>query len=175
MITRGWDLHEIPPPRISDAIIDVVRIESPVHVDVVARRIADAARVGRIGSRIQSAFDRAVKQAVNSKKIRKKKDFLWDRGMMEPKPRNRIQLPQSSKKLSFIAPEEIAATTLRVVAGSYGIDPQDAPRAVGELLGFGRVSSVMRDGINVVIRSMLRKKQLTQEGNHLLIPKDNDD
>jgi very-short-patch-repair endonuclease len=175
LITRGWDLHEIPTPRISDAIIDVVCIESPVHVDVVARRIADAARVGRIGSRIQSAFDLAIEQSVKSRKIRKQKDFLWIRGMTETKPRNRSQLPQSSKKLALIAPEEIAAATLHVVAGSYGIDPQEAPKAIGELLGFGRVSSDMRDGINVVIRNILRKKQLTEEGNHLFLLKENGD
>lgn len=171
LATRGLDLHEVPIPRIADAIIDIVRVESPVHVDEVARRIVDAARVARIGHRIRIAVDSAIERSVKIRKIRKQKDFLWIRGMNESKPRNRSQLPQSSKKLSLIAPEEIASAILHVVAGSYGIDLQEAPKVVGELLGFGRVSSDMRDGINKVIKNMVRRKRLTQDGNHLLIPK----
>ena len=169
-VTRGaHELHTVPRATLSSWVIEVVDVESPVHISEVARRIADAAGVMRIGHRIQTAMGDAIKSAIASKRIRRSKDFLWRYGMREPPLRHRTNLSASSKKLDFIAPEEIAIAVQKVVTSSFGINRHDAPTAVGRLLGFKRVTDETRSGINNVVRLMLKRKALLLQGDHLVI------
>ena len=51
--TGGVHLHEVPSSKMANWIQEVVKIESPVHLDEVTRRIATAVGVSKIGNRIQ--------------------------------------------------------------------------------------------------------------------------
>ena len=64
------DLGTIPDDRISAAVVAVVGTEGPVHVDEVARRIADAAGVKRLVSRTLSVLERACGAAVERGLVR---------------------------------------------------------------------------------------------------------
>ena len=77
-------------------------------------------------------------------------------------------------KGKLVAPEEIAIVAINVVASSYGISLRDASTAVARLLGFMRVTEDMRNRIEFVIRQMLRREQLVQQGNHLVLPRRDD-
>ena len=59
---HGYELHELPANYLLDPITEVVRVESPVHVSEVKRRIADAVGVKRIGARIEANLDRAIRR-----------------------------------------------------------------------------------------------------------------
>ena len=71
-------------------------------------------------------------------------EFLWRSDMTEPSLRDRSKLPVSSKRIEFVAPEELAMAVRRVVAGSYGIAFEDITSSAVKLLGFGRVTSDKR-------------------------------
>ena len=101
-------------------ITEVVNVESPVHVDEVGRRIADAAGVDRIGRRIKETLLEATRFAVQSNGIRIQDSFLWRTDMDQPEVRNRGNLTNSSRKLELVAPDEIAIAVHMVVAGAYG-------------------------------------------------------
>ena len=162
------ELHTVPRATLVSWVLYVVDVESPVHISEVARRIANAAGFTRIGNRIQKALGAAIESAVASKEIRRRKDFLWGRGMREPPLRDRANLSASTKKLSFVAPEEIAIAVETVVENSFGINPKDASVAVGRLLGFKRITDDMRDVIDRVVRLMLKRKVLLLQGGHLV-------
>lgn len=53
---RGLELHTVPRATMAAWVTKVVDIESPVHMHEVGRRIANAAGVGRIGTRIQESL-----------------------------------------------------------------------------------------------------------------------
>jgi very-short-patch-repair endonuclease len=171
----GRELHEVPAKRLASRVAEVVRVEGPIHADEVARRIADAAGVRRIGNRIQAALDAAIGLAAREEKIQKCGDFLWPAGMSRPAVRDRGNLPAVSRKLDLVAPEEIAAAIEKVVSDSFGMEPVAIPPAACRLLGFPRVSDEMRVRVESIIGALIEEKRLATQGNHLVVPKGPDD
>ena len=91
--TRGLELHTIPRTAMASWITEVVDVESPVHIDEVGRRIANAAGVGRIGARIQEALFEAIQYAARSGQIHVGDSFLWRKHIEQPELRDRSNLP----------------------------------------------------------------------------------
>lgn len=165
-------LHEVSRLRIADWIRRVVAVESPVHENEVARRIVEAAGIKRIGNRIEEAFQLSVLLAVQNGMVCARGEFLWDLAMALPPLRDRSRLPAASRKLEYVAPEEIALAVEAVVEGTYGIEDEAIAPAVGQVLGFGRVSDEMRSRIESVVRQMIMEKRLIQQGTHVVMRKE---
>nr|WP_315820390.1 DUF3320 domain-containing protein [Paraflavitalea speifideiaquila] len=87
------EIHLHSVPKLSIWIEEIVKVESPVHFDEVARRMIEAAGIARIGSRIRDSLQQAVKYAEANKWIRVSEDFLWHREMKIPSLRDRSNLP----------------------------------------------------------------------------------
>lgn len=166
--TGGLDLHLIPKEKLASWVTEVVKVEAPVHISEVQRRIAEAAGVRRIGNRIEMAMEAAFKYATRSGYIRRKEDFLWTVGSEQPVVRDRSVLPASARKIDLIPPEEISLAITQVVSDSFGMTPEEIPSAASRLLGFARVSEDMRSRIEAHIRKMVKDGQLAEHGNHLI-------
>jgi len=149
-------------------VAQVIDVESPVHFSEVARRIADAAGIRR-GQGYQQAMDRAIEHGVGSSGITLKGEFLWRSDMTEPTLRDRSKLPASSRKIEFVAPEELAMAVDRVVSASYGIAFNDITGAAVKLLGFARVTDEMRSRVEPLISQMVTDGTLARHGDLLLV------
>ena len=168
--TNGLDLHAVSPFVMASWIRDIVEIESPVHLNEVARRIATAVGVSKIGPRIQDTFETAVKQATCSDKVRIKKQFLYWTEQEEITVRDRSELPNASRKLELIAPEEIAVAIKQVVSAAFGIEQGELVREVRQLFGFRSVSENMRRRVERVVADLIKERQLIWQGDSLVIP-----
>jgi very-short-patch-repair endonuclease len=164
------DLHELPVARLAAWVAEVARMEGPVHGTEVARRIADAAGVKRIGNRIQAALDLAIDLAVRQETIRREGDFVWPAAVGLPVLRDRSGLPAAARKLDLVAPEELALAIERVVVDAYGMEPGAIPPAACRLIGFGRVSDEMRRRVASIVDQLVEEKRLVARGDHLVIP-----
>lgn len=164
------ELHEVPPRRMSSWVVKVVRAEGPILASEVARRLADAAGVKRIGNRIQAAFDLAFELSIRQGTLRREGDFLWPAEMNQPLVRDRSALPTASRKLDLIAPEEIGAAVERVVTEALGMEPPEVAPAACRLLGFNRVSDEMRQRVDAIVEELVRQNRLLKRGDHLLAP-----
>ncbi|MGH8614280.1 MAG: DUF3320 domain-containing protein, partial [Gammaproteobacteria bacterium] len=127
--TGHFDLHEIPAKGFANWRAEVVKVEGPVHRDEVARRIAEAAGVQRIGNRIGAAVDRGIRTAVQMKLIAQRIDFLWSIELTRPTVRDRSDFAAAARRTELIAPEEIAEAICLVVKRAYGIDLDDISQA----------------------------------------------
>jgi hypothetical protein len=94
---------------------------------------------------------------------------LWVKDQEEPTIRDRSDLPVSSRKLEFVAPEEIEAAIKKVIENAMGMSASDIPQASCKLFGFRAVSEEMRQMISRVVNSMVRKGKLVQQGDFLVI------
>ena len=168
-IINGSDLHTVPPSVMADWIQRVVEVESPVHFDEVARRVTNAAGVNRIGNRIRHALETAARRAARRGKIRIKGRFSYWTQQQCVTVRGRGALPPSSRKLEFIAPEEIELAVKAVVSDSLGIERDDLPREVSRLFGFKSLSEDMRHTIELVADSLIKRGELTVKGNSLVL------
>jgi superfamily I DNA and/or RNA helicase/very-short-patch-repair endonuclease len=165
--TKELHLHSIG--KLAGCIEDVVKVESPVHFDEVARRIVEAAGITRIGSRIRSQLQLAARFAEGSKRIKICGDFLWDCKMESPVVRNRAAFPPASKKIKFIAPEELSLAVEKVVKESIAIQPEAAVPFIAKLFGFSRVTEDMREEILNAVRSSLASNRILRDGELLKV------
>ena len=167
--TNGLSLHKVPSSKMVGWIQRVVEIESPVHFDEVARRIATAVEANRVGNRIQNAVKTAAKQAVRSKGIEIRGDFFYLKEQGQVIVRDRSELPNASRKLELIAPEEIEIAIKQVVSGTYGIDREELAREVCKLFGFKLVSTEMRREVESVLDGLIAQGELTRKGDSLVL------
>jgi superfamily I DNA and/or RNA helicase/very-short-patch-repair endonuclease len=165
--TKELHLHSVG--KLAGWIEDIVRVESPVHFDEAARRIVEAAGITRIGSRIRSQLLLAAKFAEGSMRIRIASDFLWYSDMKVPAVRNRTAFPPASKKIKFIAPEELSLAVEKVVKESIAIQPEAAVPFIAKLFGFSRVTEDMREEILNAIRSSLAANKIQRDGELLKV------
>jgi very-short-patch-repair endonuclease len=158
------ELHLYPAGKLASWIHEVVKVESPVHFDEVARRIAEAAGVSKVGSRIRQSLENASVYAVKAGLVTTKGSFLWHPGMKTPVVRERSNIPAASKKLQLISPEEIMQAIHRVTESSLAIHPDAAVPLVAKMFGFSRVTEEMRREIVNVINLAINKGVVKKEG-----------
>jgi hypothetical protein len=165
LTTKELHLHSIG--KLAGWTEEVVKVESPVHFDEVARRMVEAAGITRIGSRIRSQLKVAAKFAEGSKRIRIVGDFLWYHEMKSPVIRSRSSFPAASKKIRFISPEELSLAVEKVVRDSIAIQPVAAVPFIARLFGFSRVTEDMKDEILTAVKKCLSEKTIQKEGDLL--------
>ena len=166
--TDGRALHKVPSYIMANWIQQVVEIEYPVHIDEVARRIGGAVGVKKIGNRIRTAIATAAIQAARSKDIEIRGEFLYWTEQEHVSVRDRNELPNASRKLELIAPEEIQVAIKQLVADAFGIEQDDLSREVCKLFGFKTASANMRQKVNEVINEMIEHGHLKEQGGSLL-------
>jgi very-short-patch-repair endonuclease len=162
----GLQLHEVPVEKMADWVERVVEVESPIHVDELARRVTAGAGLSRTGSRIQRKVLEAALWALLNERIRQKGDFYFSKDGLV-KLRDRSELPPGSKNIAWVAPEEIHQAALLVVTHSFGISREEAVVDVARLLGFQRTGSDVSDRINGILDQMVTEGFLTEKENHL--------
>jgi len=162
---QEFHLHSVG--RLSYWLESIVKIESPVHFDEAARRMIEAAGVARVGTRIKESIKMAVDFAAANGNIAVKGDFLWDGKMVTPILRNRLHLPAPSRKLSYIAPEEVFLALEKIVRESIAIQPDAAIPFVAKLFGFSRVTEEMRTSLMELIKASIDQKIIYQDGEWL--------
>ncbi|HET7896945.1 MAG TPA: DUF3320 domain-containing protein, partial [Flavisolibacter sp.] len=163
------ELHQHTLGKLAGWIETIVRVESPVHFEEVARRMVEAAGISRLGSRTRSQLELAVKFAEGAGKIMRKSEFLWSPHMEVPALRKRSQLPAASRKIRLIAPEELQLAIEKVVSDSIAIQPEAAVRQVATLFGFQRLTEEMRQEILEAIRKAVGEKMILIEGEVLKV------
>ena len=121
-------LHEVSPGRLAGWIDEVVKVESPVHLEEVTLRIREAAGVGRSGSRIRAQMRLGARIGANQGLY-----HIDDDGFLRRPAHDEVQvrrrdgdIPPSLRNPQRIAPEEIGAALRHAVRASYGIEPADA-------------------------------------------------
>ncbi|MCS4155488.1 very-short-patch-repair endonuclease/DNA polymerase III delta prime subunit [Salinibacter ruber] len=162
-------LREQPTRALAQWIREVVEAESPVHEDVAARRVADAAGAGRMGSRIQEALSEAIDYAARKGWVKKKRHLLSDPDQEEVPVRDRSDVEGEVRDIEHVPGPEIAEAARRVAEISFSIEKEELVQQVGRQLGFGRVGSNIRERIGSVIDTMLSEDMLTRENGRLAV------
>ncbi len=163
------ELHQHTIGKLAGWIETIVRVESPVHFEEVARRMVEAAGISRMGSRIRSQLELAVRFAEGDGRVVKRGEFLWAPEMMEPSLRRRSGFPPALRKMRLIAPEERQLAIEKVVTDAVAIQPEAAVRQVAMLFGFQRLTEEMREDILEGIERAVKERKLVREGEVLRV------
>ena len=162
------ELHELPVDRLLTAVKEIVEIESPVHVQELTRRITEAAGLKRAGSRIRAVVEKALQLGRRRGEIQLRDEFVWSTDMTTPPVRDRSQLENASRKIDWVAPEEIAEALCREVERSFTTTRQDAISGAARLLGFQRVTSAMQEVFAGQLDALIRSRRLLDEHGNVM-------
>ena len=139
--------HRMPVPRLAEIARRVVEAEGPVHVDLVARRIAEAFRKGRTGARILAATQAALRHARRQEpgELLEKGQFWLTRVQSGDVPvRDRSRVDGGVGKPAFLPPMEIVAAADWIERECGRVEQDDMTRELARLLGFRRTGAELR-------------------------------
>ncbi len=165
----GWTSRPLSDPRSSrsrdvlDGILDIVKAEGPVVCERVYRLYCEAAGLGRMGSEIRNALDKAVISGMN-------KGVLVSTNEYRTKNRLRNILRAAGKEdllhrecgdRSFeeIPPSELAAAMRSVHAATPALSVEELYRRTLKLFGLSRVSEGYRSVLSLAYRDYFSKSQ----------------
>jgi hypothetical protein len=170
---RRIEIHDpTAQPDLRRMIEEVVSVEGPVSGEVVLRRIRDAWGVGRSGSRIRDAFDKAVKSLRTRGRIEEcEKGFL----MLAGGDPNRVRLPDAGELSTRRRIDEVPASELRaaieyVVMEAMQVGRDELTQAVARLYGWNRRGSEIGPALERAVTYLLRQKRIARDGDYLRLP-----
>ena len=166
------ELHECSSLKGADWLAKVVAVESPVRWEEAVHRVARAAGLRRVGSRIEGWGRRAVLEGVAREAFAERGGFLWRPGHDDVIVRRRDagDLPHSLRQVAAIAPEEIREALLHAVRSSHGIGAGDVVREAARLFGFKRSGRKLQDGFQQELDHLRDDGVLEARGDYLHVP-----
>ena len=163
-----YELHETPVGVMAELVEEVVRVETPVHIDEVIARLRTTWGLQRAGARIESAVEQGASLALSRGRIIRDGAFLFRPGV-EPFPRDRGSTFSSGlRKLEMICPREIAAGVIHVVSSNFGATDDEIILSVSRMLGFKATSLQLRKTIGAVVDRLLENLDLRREEKMLV-------
>lgn len=162
-------VHEVSTHQTAEWVKKVVLEESPVHKEVAARRVADAAGVSRMGSRIQDTLEEAIQHAVQKGWVREKRHLLFDPDQEDTPIRDRGDLEGKVRDIEYVPGPEIAEAVEQVAGSSSSIGEDELIQKVAQQLGFARTGSKIKERVGSIIDTMVEEEMLASENGHLVV------
>lgn len=150
-------------------------MESPVHINEVALRIANAAGLKRTGKRIRGRVNWAVSAGIRERKLARKGEFLWCPDHDEVSIRRRDDVPNSIRQADMIAPQEIEAALKCAVRVSHGIDANGAVTEAGRLFGYRRIGADIRSIFRKTLDRLILKGAVVESDGQVFCNEDCDE
>jgi hypothetical protein len=141
----------------------VVNDESPIHVEVAARRLNKAFRLSRVTGAFNETFREEADNLRRKRRINVNGGFLWSKGEGEVKVRVPIEgVRESFRAVEHIAPEEIEQAMKLVAGHSLGISEESLVSEAAALLGFKRMGENIQSKVTQIYDTMKRRGILTE-------------
>jgi hypothetical protein len=168
-VRSGVDFHEEWLLRQhAERIAAVVNKEGPVHIEVLAHRLARAFGVQRVGSRISEAVDRAARLAERDGAVVRRGPFVWPRALKEL---THVRIPtedaETRRSVKEIPPEEVDLAILRIVEASTHIPADELRRVVARLFRFDRTGDIIAEYVDNRMEHLLTAGKLTRGNDGL--------
>jgi len=150
---------------LADAFAKVVEDEGPIATESAKRRIAEAWQT-RIGTRINSHLEDAIRLAEQQKRLVIRESFLWPVGMTKVP----LRIPTNRKHIRpirEIPPEETILAIHECVTGAVGIERGDLVREVCKLFGL-KATDDNTFVVNYFVDYLVRKDLLVSKNGKIL-------
>jgi very-short-patch-repair endonuclease len=150
-------IHELSHSELERAIIQLLKIESPVHIDEMIKRIRENHGLKRTGPKIKNAIIEAVNYSERNGKLVKRGDFLW-MDINDVKVRRRGK--EVAAKVEMICNEEIAEAAKLVIKSQHATSPDELVVQTSRLFGIRSTSGTIAERIKGVVSKMIDKNEL---------------
>ena len=159
----AYELHETPLGVMAELVVQVVRTESPVHVDEVVTRLRTAWGLQRSGARIEAAVLQGVQRAHATGRIEREGEFLSSPAVIATLRDRTNTRSLGLRKPELIPPSEISAGIAHIVSTNFGATAEEIVTAISRQLGFKATSAPLRRVIESVVDGLLLSGSLMRE------------
>lgn len=166
-VNRSVEPHEAPLVEMAAYVVRIVEAEGPIHLDEITARIRTLWGLGRAGSRIRAAVDRAASIAVKRDLILGGPFYTIPGQQIVVRDRSRVLSP-SLRKPDMLPPSEVELALLKLVDSNFGASRNELVQAVSRSFGFAATSIQLRNVLEEGIDRLLASGQLILK-DHLLV------
>ncbi len=170
----GREFHEVGLHELTDLLAEVVAVESPIHVDEAAVRLARAAGLRQRGARTTRRVRQAARLGLRDGRLALRGEFLWCPDHSQAVVRRRDEATRGLRQVDRIAPEEIAEAFFEVIRASHGIREDEAVRAASRLFRFTRLGSKLEVGLQEVLDRLKTDGRVAERRGFLCLREDGD-
>ncbi len=143
---------------IASVIEYIVSIESPIHLELLAKRLLPLLGKGRTGNQIRKHI-RSIIRNYCSDVVACKGDYYWDKDMtISP-----IRVPASDDKprpINYICSEEIFEVMKSIIKGSAGINRDNLLSETARILGYNRTRLPIKECLNNVLGALTQEDKI---------------
>jgi very-short-patch-repair endonuclease len=152
--------------RLASEIQGIVKMESPVHCDAVARKLAGVYGIERVGSNVQLIAERAIKLGISERMFRAKGDFLWIDDSVVP----RVPRPDDGpRQIDEVPLEEIGAALEIIVEKEIGISRDSLLKTTARVLGYDRSGAKVEARIGEAIDNLFSIGRFSSYGQQITL------
>ncbi len=151
--------------QFSEVVVNIVRDEGPIHIDLALERIKKLAGVARAGSNIQTNFKKAVTLAIRDGEISHNKE---DKGFLHKVGRKfttfRTPSDDVERSLDQISKVEIGNAITYLIKDQFGLAYDNSVQSIKHLFGISRVDPEEGDRIKDLIDEMIASGLIVRHG-----------
>jgi hypothetical protein len=151
-------------------VAEVVAIEAPVHLKVLARRVIDRWGIERLTSRPTSRVEELLRRLERDGRLRIHEPFIWG-ATQEPARysgfRAAVDGQEAPRELAHIPPVELANAAASVLRDSGSIDRDALAREVARLFGVTRMGANVRETVDAGIDLLVQRGVAEERGERV--------
>jgi len=159
---------EARDPRFLSLVVKVVEAESPVHKDLVAKRLATAFGMKQCGAKIRRLVTQSIVALSRRGALRMERGFVWCRDDRPIVVRTNAGALEA-RDPEHIAAEEVREAVLQVVSESFGIAREECAVGVARAFGFERAGAKIREWAGKAVDAAVAEGAVEVVGDGTLV------
>ena len=146
-----YEPHKRPLSQVVDLVVQIVKVEGPIHTEEVVRRYAKA-HGKKTGARIREIVGQGL-SAAKSEGHLKDNDSFWgtDEQFMSPPVRDRSEETVPLTKPQYLSKEEIWACAELIKKESGEVEIEELIKSIAHMMGFKRTGQELQNRIRDVL------------------------
>jgi very-short-patch-repair endonuclease len=153
---------------LAASIAEIVRIEGPIHEDLLTERLKEMHGIERAGSNVQANIRHAI-QSARSKGVERGSDQKFIRQAGVTLQSFRVPADGVRRPLESIPAEEIACAILYLIEDQFGMMRDQIPQAVSRLFGVERLRGDSADIIRNMTDRLIEQGRLRTSGPQVYV------
>ncbi|MDK2831241.1 DUF3320 domain-containing protein [Methanolobus sp. WCC1] len=159
-------IPELSHSELERAIIQILEVESPVHLDDVIKRLRENHGIKRTGNKIKDAIFGTIDYSQKRGNLSNCNGFLWLDERQTPKVRQRGNGVPA--KIEMICDEEISEAIKLVLKTQHATSPDELATQTSRLFGIRSTSEMVAERIKSVMNSLLNRNHLRTLPNGMI-------
>lgn len=158
--------------RLSAVVASVVRTESPIHMELLGRRIGQLWDCNAT-KRVRSAIQDVLWDLQRDGRYRITGDFIWTGAVPEKVP---VRVPDPSddrthREIEHIAPEELQSAVRQLLIDARVAEEEELLVSVARLFGYERTGARIRSALDNSLRALMDDGMVVLGSDQLLRPR----